>query len=73
MIIKIHYSNCEDGSGVRYLYGEELHYTLENKIKNIITTFKKEHPFSTSASMFIEELRKYNIYVEELEPNVEVY
>ena len=72
MILKINYSNSEDGEG--YVVLDVNCPTSEyNDVVLLIKDFKKRKHFHTSAFCFVDELKRFGFQSKELKYDMEVY
>ena len=82
MLVKIHYSNCEDGEGTIELRiigdASSVKASLDpllskDKIEKLLSEYAEENEFMTSAHFFIEMLEADGIVAEELKYDLEIY
>lgn len=81
MLVKIHYSNCEDGEGTIELRitGDSTSvassldpFVSKDKIEKLLSEYVKENQFMTSEHFFINMLATHGIVAEELKYDIEI-
>ena len=72
MLIKIIYTNCEDGEGAVELFCHLGGQANRDRITRILKRFMRENPFHTDASNFIVELSTHGIVASEVKYDLEV-
>lgn len=81
MLVKIHYSNCEDGEGTIELRiigdASSVKASLDpllskDKIEKLLLEYAEENEFMTSAFWFVDMLATHGIVAEELSYDIEI-
>lgn len=77
MLIKIHYSNCEDEEGALELHIIEdsslKSPEFKDKVEKLLSDYAEENIFMTSVHFFVDMLATHGIVAEELSYDIEIY